>query len=448
MVEVIKKYIKENISIVFISICFLFICFFNAFANIGLIEDGNHHFWEALICENVFLGHEGKAVFSYNSRYFPSLIQHLSVGIPVLASVTNIKTLLFVFTFVSYFVPVFLLFVVYINMPERKKNDFEIILLYFLTCMNFLIYQIWTENFVTGLFLWTVFVVYYYCDFANFSKMNSVSIVLFSLCLISSHPMTSVFVVPMIVFAIIKHFKTKNVPVTTSSILILSYIFLFAAFIFNLYFVIKPIYPKDDYLKFSFFKEPAFIYFLILTVFVLTVSLINDKKIKYIVAFIYVTFCFGLFYFVVLEINSCDGYMYRTLGFYVPLFLMSFISFKDFFKLKMNYKYMKITNVLLTLIFVFHCVYYGTAWNKYLLNVKDVMINKKTVNFIKISKFNLFHFHMLPYTFVFICPLFNVKSDCKIIVSKESFLYGHCKKIRKYKYKLAKFDVDVDKFVL
>ncbi len=216
----IKKYIKENISILTVLICFLFIAIFNAFMHIGIIEDGYHHFWEALLAENIWIGHDGTTAFPFNSRYFPSLIQHFSVGILVLLGVTNIKILLFVFTVTSYLLPVIILLIIYLNIPREKKNCFEIILLYFFTCMNFMIYQIWTENFLTGLFLWVIFVIYYYNDFDRLSKFNLLTLVLFSICLISSHPMTAVFVVPMIIFAIIKQYRTKNISSSTKAILI------------------------------------------------------------------------------------------------------------------------------------------------------------------------------------------------------------------------------------
>lgn len=445
----IKKYIKENISILFVLICFLFIAVFNAFMNIGIIEDGCHHFWEALISENIWIGHEGINNFPFNSRYFPSLIQHLSVGLLVLLGITNIKTLLFMFTLTSYLLPIIILIFIYFNIPKDKRNCFEIILLYFLICMNFMIYQIWTENFLTGLFLWVIFVIYYYNDFSKLTKFNLISLISFSIFLVSSHPMTAVFVIPMIIFAMIKQYKTINISILTNMILILSYILLSVAFAFNLYFILKPIYPKDDYLLFEFFKEPVFTYFVVSVLFVLIISLIqmSNKKIKILFNIIYCLICFGLLYFIPLEIKSSDGYMYRVLGFYVPLFLMIFILFKDLFKFVMNYKNIKIINFLLVIIFTFHSAYYGRLWNKYLVNVKDVMTINNKIDFMKISKYNLFHFHKLPYTFVIIPALFNVKQNCKIVLSKDSFLYGHVKRIESCKNKLSKFNIDIDIFI-
>ena len=144
----IKKYIKENISMLIVLICFLFIAIFNAFMNIGIIEDGCHHFWEALIAENIWTGHEGTSSFPFNSRYFPSLIQHLSVGILVLLGITNIKIILFIFTLTSYLLPILILLLIYLNIPKHKRNCFEIILLYFLTCMNFTMIEVFLELFL------------------------------------------------------------------------------------------------------------------------------------------------------------------------------------------------------------------------------------------------------------------------------------------------------------
>jgi len=445
----IKKYIKENISILFVLICFSFIAVFNAFMNIGIIEDGCHHFWEALVSENIWNGHEGFNSFPFNSRYFPSLIQHLSAGILILLGITNIKILLFVFTLTSYLLPILILLIIYLNIPKEKRNCFEIILLYFLTCMNFLIYQIWTENFLTGLFLWVIFVIYYYNDFSKLTKFNLISLISFSIFLISSHPMTAVFVIPMIIFAMIKQYRTEKGTILTNIILALSYILLFIAFGFNLYFILDPVYPRDDYLLFEFCKEPAFICFFVSVLFVLITSLIkiNNKKIIILFNAVYCLICFGMLYFIPLEIQSSDGYMYRVLGFYVPLFLMIFILFKDLFKFVINYKNVRIINFVLVLIFLFHSLYYGVLWNKYLFKVKDVMMTEEKIDFIHLSKYNLFHFHKLPYTFVIIPALFNIDPEFKIVLSKENFLYRHVQNIGNYKNILSKFNIDIDIFI-
>ncbi|MCR4662951.1 MAG: hypothetical protein K5622_03575 [Endomicrobiaceae bacterium] len=443
----IKKYIKENISMLIVLVCFLLVAVFNAFMNVGIVEDGCHHFWEALIADNIWTGHEGINSFPFNSRYFPTIIQHLSVGILILLGITNLKIILFTFTLLSYLLPVMILFVVYLNIPKEKKNCFEIMLLYFLTCMIFMMYQVWTENFLTGLFLWVIFVIYYYNDFDKLSKFNLISLILFSVCLISSHPMTAVFVVPMIIFAIIKQYKTKNISKTNKTILIVSYILLFIAFIFNLYFIFRPIYIKDDYLFFEFLDKPVFIYFSLSLILLLLVSLINTKKLKYLLTCIVAFVCFGMLNFVLLEIESSDCYTYRVLGFYVPLFLMIFILVKDFFKLIMNYNYIKVVNYVLIIIFFIHSVYFGLSWNKYLINIKDTMITNEQVNFMKLSKYGLFHFHTIPYDCVFVSALFDINPKCKISVSEKSLLYGHAKKIKKYKNYLSKFNIKVDNFI-
>lgn len=445
----IKKYIKENISILIVLICFSFIAIFNAFMNVGIIEDGAHHFFEALVAENIWTGHEGVNIFPFNSRYFPSLIQHLSVGILILLGITNIKTLLFVFTLTSYLLPIIVLLIIYLNIPREKKNCFEIILLYFLTCMNFMIYQIWTENFVTGLFLWLIFVIYYYVDFDKLSNFNLISLITFSVCLISSHPMTAVFVIPMVVFAIIKQSKTINVSKKTNKILVLSYILLFIAFVFNLYFIIKPIYLKDDYFSLYFFKNCVFIYFFISILVVLILSLINNKKLKYIFYFVTFLICIGILNFVLLEIKSSDGYMYRVLGFYVPVLLMLFILFKDFYKFTMSYNYIKSINFILIIIFLCHSVLYGTMWKKYLIDVKNIMITNEQIKVIQLSKYSLCHFYTIPYDCVFIPVLFDIKPNCKIKVLDKSFLLSeHTKKIEQCKNKLLKFDINVNIFTI
>ncbi len=458
MLSIIKKYNKENILFFIIFICLLFVAVFNAFMNIGIIEDGCHHFWEALIADNIWLGHEGETTFPFNSRYFPSLIQHLSVGITAIFGLKNIKILLFIFTFVSYFLPVLFLFIIYLNIPKYKKENFEIISLSFLICLNFLIYLVWAENFITGLFLWTIFVIYYYIDFDKLSKINLISLIVFSLCLISSHPMTAVFVLPMIVFAIIKQLKTKNVPKSNQCCLITSYILLFIAFVFNLYFMINPIINSGhDYSSFIFIQKYPILYFSFLLIFTLIISVIKiNKNLKYFLNFLFILICCGMLYFVLFKIKSYDGYTYRVLGFYIPLLFMLFILFKDFFKLIINYKYIKILNFILLFIFIVHSIYYGKLWNEYLINIKNIMVANEEINYETMTLYNLHHDHLFPQIFILVPNLFNIKTNCKIIISGddrsffEDGLSGYSIKddILSYKKQLSKFDIETDIFIM
>ncbi len=463
MLSIVKKYIKENTSIIIVLICLSFVAVFNAFMNIGIIEDGCHNFWEALIADNIWLGHEGIDEFPFNSNYFPSLIQHLSVGIPILLGLTSIKILLFIFTFVSYFLPTLFLFIIYLNTPKNKRENFEIIILSFLICMIFMIHLVWAENLITGLFLWTIFVIYYYVDFDKLSKINLISLIIFSLCLISSHPMTAVFALPMITFAIIKQLKTKNIPDLTKFCLTTSYIFLFIAFVFNLYFIIEPVYPANDYLSFKFIlQQQAFLYFLIvlLCVLIMSITKISNKKTKYLLDFLFILICCGMLKFVLLEIKTYEGLMYRILGFYVPLFFMLFILFKDFFKLIINYKYVKILNFILLFIFVFHSIHYGKLWNEYLINVKNIMLNNKNIIFEKIVWYDLQHYQSFAKIFVLMPNLFGIEQNYKIILSgedvssfKREFLTKDLmcsfieEEIYSYKKQLSKFNIKADIFI-
>ncbi len=451
-------------KLIILLICLLFVAIFNAFMNVGIIEDGCHNFWEALITDNIWLGHEGTNEFPFNPNYFPSLIQHLSVGLPVLFGLKSIKILLFIFTFVSYFLPVLFLFIIYLNIPKYKKENFEIISLSFLICLNFLIYLVWAENFITGLFLWTIFVIYYYIDFDKLSKINLISLIVFSLCLISSHPMTAVFALPMIIFAIIKQYNTKNISNSTKFCLAISYILLFIAFVFNLYFIIVPVYPANDYLSFKFLlQQQAFLYFLmvLLCVLIMSITKISNKKIKYSLDFLFILICCGMLKFILLEIKTYEGLMYRILGFYVPLFFMLFLLFKDLLKITINYKYIKILNLLLLLIFVFHSVHYGNLWNKYLIDVRDIMINNKNIIFEKIEWYDLQHCQSFAKIFVLMPNLFGIEQNYKIILSGEdvssfkrefwtkdlmcSFIEDE---IYPYKKQLSKFDIDSDIFIM
>ena len=151
------KLLEDNIFIIIVLIIFFCLSVINSICNVGLIEDGVHHFWEAITSNNIFVGHEGTSSFPYNSRHFPSIFSHLITGLFVLSGIVKIKILLMIFTFISYFAPALFLYCIYLNINNNRKYIFEIILLSFLLEIIFLNYQIWTENFMTGLFLWNIF---------------------------------------------------------------------------------------------------------------------------------------------------------------------------------------------------------------------------------------------------------------------------------------------------
>lgn len=70
MLNKLSLFIKTNFSIISAFLVLTLISIINSFNHIGLIEDGVHHFWEALTAGNIWIGHEGFFHFPYNSRFF------------------------------------------------------------------------------------------------------------------------------------------------------------------------------------------------------------------------------------------------------------------------------------------------------------------------------------------------------------------------------------------
>ena len=121
-----------------------------------------------------------------------------------------------------------------------------------------------------------------------------------------------------------------------------------------------------------------------------------------------------------------------------------------------NYKYIKILNFLLLFIFVVHSIHYGILWNEYLSNTKNIMLTNEEINYEKMVNYDLHHDHLFPQIFVLVPNLFNIKSNCKIIISGddrsffEDGLSGYSIKddILSYKKQSSKFDIDSDIFIM
>jgi len=428
MLNKVIKILKDNIFIVVILSVFFCLSVINSVCNMGLIEDGVHHFWEAITSGNIFLGHEGINSFPYNSRYFPSIFSHLITGVFVLSGVVKIKFLLTIFTFISYFIPVILLYCVYLNINNNRKYIFEFILLSFLLEFLFLNYQIWTENFITGMFLWNVFVIYLCSDFSRLSKINLISLIVFPSFLISSHPMVVVFIPFLLIYAIYKHYVNKgNICKKNNIFLIVSYILLFIAFVFNIYFIINPIFAAaNEYLNMSLFKNINVVkpFLFVILLFVLTSIKLKNKIIKNLIYIIFLVVIFNSLFF---NIEPNKSYVYRVLGFYIPLFFMIILFLITTFKTVYETIYFRILNILLLFVFVFNSVFYADLWNKFCLMSTNYLQENKYINIgyndsyqlftSQPQMFNLYHVHLYP-IFIILLENMNGKNiECKINLS-------------------------------
>lgn len=429
---------------------FIIIAIFNSFIQIGIIEDGSHHLIEALLADNPISGHEGGTTFPFNSRMFPTYLPHIFVGYAAFLEITNINVLVSLFTFIVYFSPIIFLLFAFFNIPNEKKENFEIILLSFLICFLFMEYHVWTENINTGLFLWILFVIYYYVDFKNMSKLNSVSLLLFSFIIISSHPMVVVFVLPFIFFGLKKFINTYNMDIKKKFVIITSFCLLFCAFVFNLYYLFYPIALPDDYFKFENFINKQFLVFLFSVFVILAVAIFNEKKPLKI---LFYAFICVLFYNLIFKVDGSFGYSYRTLGFYVPLFFMLFIVFKDRLNLKLNYKFLKITNIVLVTIILFNSINTGIVWNKSLNNIKKRTDN---VSFIDFSEY----LSMLPKihhkaSMISIYLIVTHKNNCDLKIDFQQYksieynmVPSTINRLKENKNKLSKFNINTDKIVI
>lgn len=440
------KILQNNSSIIVVSIILLIVTIINSVMYIGLLEDGHHHFWQALTTNNIFLGHEGFSLFPYNSRYFPTILSHLSVGIPIYLGIFSIKYLLFIFTFVSYITPLMILLIIYFNIPQDKKSVFELILLSFLICLVYMIYQIWTENLITGLFLWVIFIIYYYSDFNNLSILNIISILLFSILIISSHPMVVVFIPVLLILGIKKYINTSKINLSYKIVIITSFILLFYAFLFNIYFIINPIFPIKDYSSFKIFNNINFILFFISILLMLYISFSKNGNQKcYNCKISFIILCFLILNILTFNVRTSIGFTYRILGFYSPLFFIVLILISEKLKLAINFINIKTINIILCFIILMNSFYYGASWMKYIKSLEQEIINSKKTNITEVMKYHIYHKYSLPFILIFIPTLSNNNNLQNYL--PVTFFEDSMDEIINKKENLKKFNINIDNII-
>ncbi|MDD5021944.1 MAG: hypothetical protein PHR82_07460 [Endomicrobiaceae bacterium] len=432
------------------------VAFINSFFYIGLIEDGVHHFWEALTRDNVFIGHDGINAFPYNTRYFSSLFPHLVTGITALLGLSlNIKHLLFLFTFLTYVTPILFLIIIYLNIPKEKKNNFEIIVLSFLICILFMAYQIWTENFITGLFLWTVFSIYFYADFKNLSKLNKVSLIIFPFILISSHPVTAIIGPVLLVYGFSKYYHIKQ-QIKSKNIILISFIILLTAILFNTYYILNPVVDgKDAYYKLEILRNFDFFIF---SICILTILLISSQKLdKYLTVLLTLIFMAVIVYHTLFNIETYLNFNYRVLGFIIPLFFIIAIIIFRLLNIQIRYKVIRLLNYVLMSVFLLNTYHYGNNWKTHLKSFEQYLeYNKEIVlvekngfcpNSTSVKCYKLYHNHSMPFITILLPKLFSNENLNYVITVKtgEKFFNIFQPQIIGGKHKLLNYNINIDK---
>lgn len=377
----------QNLTLLVFCIVMTVVSVLNSFMFVGLIEDGAHRFFEALTCKNFLLGMSGSEIIPYNFRYFPSILEHGSVGFAAqYLGIFNVKYLLYIFTLMSYFKLAICLIIIYLNLPKNKKQFFEITLLSFLVTFTFTSYQIWAENIMTGLFIWILFVIFYYVDFDKLTVFNKFCIVIFSFVLISSHQMVLAFIPFLLIIAIKKNISARNLKISSIIALKISYIFLFFAIIFNIFSMFEGLSDNytgqtQKYMSITLLLENTdFVLFCsgIMMILVLSFFKNNTKydKVKYFITVIFVFYIFHLFLF---QIPTENNFSNITLGFHIPLLFFSIIVLIGLLKIKIEYKYIKLINLTLCLLIYLNSIHYGLIWKLYLTSINQYIINNKKI---------------------------------------------------------------------
>ncbi|GAB1402353.1 hypothetical protein MASR1M68_12640 [Elusimicrobiota bacterium] len=379
----------KYLSFLVFGIVITFIAVFNSFMYVGLIEDGAYRFFEALSHKNFILGSGGFPFFPYNLRYFSSMFSHLAVGLSInYLDIINIKYLLYIFTFVSYFKVLIILGVIYLNLPKNKKQVFEIILFSFLLTFVFTIYQVWGENVITGLFIWVLFVIFYYVDFDKLTVFNKFCIVIFSLMLISSHQMVLIFIPILLIIAVKKHISVRNLKLSSEIALRISYILLLIAMPFNFFSAFDMFWDVPSYsghvggyasIKYLFSNTPFFLTCVFIMLILILSVVYNDKKndnIKYLTtgALLYI-----ILKLLLLKLPTESNFSTITLGFHIPLLFLILLICIGFFKIKIKYKYIRLINFTLCMVIYINAFHYGLFWKQYLTDINQYIVYNKKI---------------------------------------------------------------------
>lgn len=478
----------NNLSLLTVGVVLTLIAVFNSFMYVGLVEDGAYRFFEGLTKKDFLLGVGGFPVFPFNLRYFSSIWSHSSVGFFAnLLEMHNIKYLLYIFTFVSYFKFLIILAVIYLNLPRNKKQFFEMILLSFLLTFAFTSYQVWAENIMTGLFIWVLFVIFYYVDFDKLTVFNKFCIVIFSFMLISSHQMVLIFIPFLLIIALKKDITAQNLKISSVLALRMSYLFLFAAIIFNLfslfdlYFGAPPISvgQKQKYIDISpLLGNTAFVLTCVFIMIILLLSFFKNNykydNLKYLITGILLYCILKLLLF---EIPTDNKFANITLGFHIPLFFFILIICLGFLNIKPEYKYIKFINLTFCLLIWLNSLHYGLLWKLYLTEINQYIADNKTITlFYSEKKIKVYpilarygqdeletvypgtyfttHSKYMLYILIFMKKLFDEHKLKDYVVIKKSadYICNDTKHSTTYlvikrKEMLKKFGIDIDSFI-
>jgi hypothetical protein len=393
-----------------------------SYVKIGFLGDYEKNFCLALTGDSLWQTQDNDGIYlPHLSRYFPGMFSRLSVVLSIFFGVTNVKFLLMIYAFIVYGFHIVFLIIIYFNLPKDKKDIFNIILMSVLFTFFYLQYFILSEIFLTQFFIWIVFVIYFYIDFDKLSVFNSLSLILFSVFLISSYPAVVLFIPIFLFFAAHKYLKTQNIDKKRRIILIASFVILLFAFIFNIFYIFFPILPvKSSGLSLNMLKDQNFIMFSFYILLSLFFSFFKENRYKQIFITVIIIFSF-LILNILLQIKPELGCLYRFLGCIVPFCFIVFLIFLSLSKIKINFVYIKTVNLILmtilligTRIYIQSVNYYNYQLIEYMASHKSISIEKFKVDK-NMYKYSIYYAFLMK--FVWLpdyneCILEILKEDC------------------------------------
>lgn len=383
-----EKYILEKLpQITFVSLTVVF--FINAFYNIALLDDGT---WDFLnILNNIFWSNE--------NRNYATFIVNLPMILAIKFGSTDFNLFIIMQGFWFFFVLLICLFIVYINIPKEHKNMFQFVLLAYLISMNFVGAYFSNKSFICAGLYWIIATIFIFEKFNTISFKKIFLLLICAFALIKNYQWSAIFAL-ILFFYMLVFIKKIDFNKNRNQKIIKILLFLILAILF----LLTPVWVAKTYTEHSlhfmaisvspiyeFFSNPKIIHFLsaiLLIALIIFFSFIkkynNFKKILLFLIFICFLAIFANYNF----LYAIEGY--RILNFFIPLICSCILFFVYKKKLFVNFRIIKILNLILLVFFIVNIVVITQKFNHKLNDIYGYIQKKEgLIKLLKINDSNL-----------------------------------------------------------
>lgn len=340
----------------FYLVCFAVlsgIAVFNALNFIGLWSDGIYWLCE-FFDQKIHLDH---------GRLFTHIILHLPTLIFKILNINNLNLLIILHGFWAYISTVLCLIVLYLSLPKDKQDWFVFPLLSYLICMIFTSYYIFHDSHLTAGLFWIILSIYFFSDFAKISSEKLLCLLIVSFISIRAYQTMLFFAPLLLLIGIPKWVKAKNnINLKTNFLLLTSFVFLIASFIYSYYYTVNPTqYNINEYINsFNALKSAYFIFFI--AVCVLTII---SKNIYMIFISIFLLIAINIKFILNNNLILIYANNMRILNLIIPLIFAALVICLKYSTANISFKKYKVLILLLLIIFTINSFLFSTKINMY-----------------------------------------------------------------------------------